>query len=77
MENEGKGKTITLYMDSEHKKRFKELHKILKKPKSQILRDMIDFFWKYKNNLSNGINIVISIPTPETNQNNTTEAIQD
>lgn len=52
-------KTLTLYTDKDHKDKLKELEKIMKRPKSQIVRDMIDFFYDRKEDLSNGIHIKI------------------
>lgn len=52
-------KTITLSTDKKYKEKFNELERIMKKPKSQIFRDMIDFFYNQKEHLSNGIHIKI------------------
>lgn len=68
---------ITFSSDSETNQHFEEIAKKMGKTKSQLFRDFVKYFYKHKDNLSNGINIVISIPTPEINQNNTTEAIQE
>ncbi len=52
-------KTITLSFDEEHRDKLSKLEKIMKKPKSQIFRDMITYFFDRKEKLCNGIYIEI------------------
>lgn len=49
---------ITLSIDSETNENFKELAQILKKKKSQLFREFVSYFYKHKDNLSNGLKIV-------------------
>ncbi len=52
-------KTITISLDNDYKNKSIELVNILKKSKSRVFRDMIDFFLFHKKDLSNGISIKV------------------
>lgn len=51
-------KTITLSINPETRQRFTEIAEILEKKKSQLFREFVNYFYKRKDNLSNGIKII-------------------
>jgi len=51
-------KIIALSIDFETEENFTEIAQILKKNKSQLFREFVAYFYKHKDNLSNGIQII-------------------
>ena len=51
-------KTITLSTNTKTNKMLEELAQILGKKKSQVFREFVSYFYKHKDNLTNGIDII-------------------
>jgi len=51
-------KMVAFSTDIETIEKLEELAQILKKKKSQLFREFVSYFYKHKDNLSNGIQII-------------------